>query len=76
MKTYISSLTIVNQRGTQFYKIGNTYNGMVLFSIEDVTEKNDNFYIPIYEGYGNDGLIFRIVNCPVEIKYSKEKKHA
>ena len=69
----INSLTIVNQKGTNAYFVGSTYNGLVLAEIYDYTISGDNVHVPHFKGFTEDRqVVFEAINCPVDISYCAE----
>jgi hypothetical protein len=73
MSSKIKSLTIVNQRGTNLYQVGETYNGMELDKILDATETFEQNIVPIYRGWDDKGnLVFETINAPVDVAYTLE----
>ena len=61
MKQEIKKVTIIIQSGTREYTVG--YNGIT--EIQQIpSEKDFIFYV-----IGKKGIIAKIINCPVEVRY-------
>lgn len=69
--TKIKSLSIVCIQGTKTYQVGQTYNGLVLDSINDKTIYYPENAVIIYNGTTKDGeLVFEAINAPIEVEYT------
>ena len=70
MNSEIFRLTVINQMGTEQYQVGETYNGLLLDSIVDVTVSGDDAHIPHYEGRtAGKSPVFETISAPIAIDY-------
>ena len=70
MKTKIKSITVVNLEGTRAYRVGETYNGLLLDRIEDKSLEFPDSVTIIYTGLMADGfIVFEVINAPVDVEY-------
>ena len=75
MKTVIRDVTIINQQGSETYRVGRSYNGLLLDRIEDKSIQFPDSVHVIYVGLtADDDLVFKSIYAPVVVEYAAVEK--
>ena len=73
MKTKIKKLSIVCAQRAKTYEIGEVYNDLILYRIEDRSQEFPDATEFYYQGFTiTNGLVFEVINAPIEVEYMKE----
>ena len=74
MTTKINSVTIVYRPGSQEYRVGIEYNGLLLDHIKDNSIEYPDCFFSIYQGFTKDNeLVFEARNSPTDVMYIEDK---
>ena len=72
MKTKIKSVTVATEQETWCYMVGDKYNGLLLYKIEDKSMEFSDSLETIYMGFTADNeIVFEAINVPVVVDYER-----